>query len=93
MAKDSSNPVFLKLVLHGLAADWKVEKDLLVANLGSSLPDVTTQLETSVSNTSHNSEEVSYAHERRVPYQRTPSPSLSPDLCYISAESLSSIGE
>ena len=84
--------MFLKLVLHGLAADWKVDKDLLMADLTSSQPDVNDQLETSVSN----SEEDVLAHEteRRVPFQRTPSPLLSPDLCYASADSLlSSVGE
>lgn len=84
--------MFLKLVLHGLAADWKVDKDLLMADLTSSPPDVNDQLETSVSN----SEEDILTHEaeRHVPFQRTPSPLLSPDLCYASADSLlSSVGE
>ena len=95
VAKDSSNPVFLKLVLHGLAADWKVEKDLLVANLASPHPYGSDQLERSASNTSYNSEDDIRIHvpESRVPFQRTPSPSLSPDLCYVSADSLSSVGE
>ncbi|KAJ7383195.1 hypothetical protein OS493_030353 [Desmophyllum pertusum] len=93
VAKDSSNPVFLKLVLQGLAADWKVEKDLLVANLRSSQG--SDHLEPSLSNTFHNSDDDISAHacENQVPFQRTPSPMLSPDLCYVSADSLSSFGE
>lgn len=85
--------MFLKLVLQGLAADWKVEKDLLLANLKSSnVPD---QLEPSASNTSHNSEDnvCPRGSESRVPFLRTPSPMSSPDLCYVSADSLSSVGE
>ena len=55
VAKDSSNPVFLKLVLQGLAADWKVENDLLMANLKSShAPD---QFEPFTSNTTLNPED------------------------------------
>ena len=94
VAKDSSNPVFLKLVLQGLAADWNVDKDLLVANLKSSQG--STQLEPSTSNISHTSGDGSgkqASSEIQVPYQRTPSPALSPDLCYVSADSLSSFGE
>ena len=85
--------MFLKLVLQGLAADWKVDKDLLTANLRSSQG--SDQLEPSTSNISHNSDdEISkHALESRVPFQRTPSPMLSPDLCYVSADSLSSVGE
>lgn len=93
VAKDSSNPVFLKLVLQGLAADWKVDKDLLVANLRSSQRSV--QLESISSSVSHNSDDNISKHvsESRVPFQRTPSPVLSPDLCYVSADSLSSFGK
>ena len=94
VAKDSSNPVFLKLVLQGLAADWKVDKDLLVANLKSSQGSA--QLEPSTSNISHASGDGTgkqASSEIQVPFQRTPSPALSPDLCYVSADSLSSLGE
>ena len=94
VAKDSSNPVFLKLVLQGLAADWKVDKDLLVANLKSSQGSA--QLEPSTSNISHTSGDGTgkqASSEIQVPFQRTPSPALSPDLCYVSADSLSSLGE
>lgn len=94
VAKDSSNPVFLKLVLQGLAADWKVDKDLLMANLKSSQGSA--QLEPSTSNISHTSDDGIGKHvssEIQVPFQRTPSPMLSPDLCYVSADSLSSLGE
>ena len=94
VAKDSSNPVFLKLVLQGLAADWKVDKDLLVANLKSSQGSA--QLEPSTSNISHSSDDGVGKHvlsEMQAPFQRTPSPALSPDLCYVSADSLSSFGE
>ena len=94
VAKDSSNPVFLKLVLQGLAADWKVDKDLLVANLKSSQGSA--QLEPSTSNISHTSGDGTgkqASSEIQVPFQRTPSPALSPDLCYVSADSLSSFGE
>ncbi|XP_020619651.1 uncharacterized protein LOC110057405, partial [Orbicella faveolata] len=93
VAKDSSNPVFLKLVLQGLAADWKVDKDLLVANLKSSQG--STQLEPSTSNISHSSDDGVGKHvpsETQAPFQRSPSPALSPDLCYVSADSLSSFG-
>lgn len=95
VAKDSSNPVFLKLVLHGLAADWKVDRDLLVASLAPPHQDVNYQLETSISDNPHNSEDNLFPHtaERQIPFQRTPSPMLSPDLCYASAESLSSVGK
>ena len=94
VAKDSSNPVFLKLVLQGLAADWKVDKDLLVANLKSSQGSA--QLELSTSNISHTSGDGTgkqASSEIQVPFQRTPSPALSPDLCYVSADSLSSLGQ
>lgn len=94
VAKDSSNPVFLKLVLQGLAADWKVDKDLLVANLKSSQGSA--QLEPSTSNISHASDDGIGKHvssEIQPPFQRSPSPALSPDLCYVSADSLSSVGE
>lgn len=94
VAKDSSNPVFLKLVLQGLAADWKVDKDLLVANLKSSQG--STQLEPSTTNISDASDDGIGKHvssEIQPPFQRTPSPALSPDLCYVSADSLSSVGE
>jgi len=94
VAKDSSNPVFLKLVLQGLAADWKVDKDLLVANLKSSQGFA--QLEPSTSNFSHSSDGGIGKHvlsEMPAPFQGTPSPALSPDLCYVSADSLSSFGE
>ncbi|KAL9974515.1 hypothetical protein ACROYT_G011559 [Oculina patagonica] len=92
VAKDSSNPVFLKLVLQGLAADWKVDKELLVANLRSSQG--SDDLEPTASNISHNSDDNISKHvlESQVPFQRTPSPMLSPDLCYVSADSLSSVG-
>lgn len=92
VAKDSSNPVFLKLVLQGLAADWTVDRDLLVANLKSG----SVQLEPSTTNISHTSVDGTGKHassEIQVPIQRTPSPALSPDLCYVSADSLSSFGE
>lgn len=94
VAKDSSNAVFLKLVLHGLAADWKVDRDLLVASLAPPHQDVNDQLETSISDNPDNSEDNLFPHtaERQIPFQRTPSPMLSPDLCYASAESLSSVG-
>ena len=87
--------MFLKLVLQGLAADWKVEKELLVANLASSPAERTDHLEPSATNASHNSEEDIHAQgaDRRIPFPRTPSPCLSPDLCYVSADSLSSVGE
>ena len=90
VAKDSNNPVFLKLVLHGLAADWKVDKSLLVANLVSS-PEITNHLGPSTPNTPQNSEEdaISHVHEREIPFQRTPSPKPSLDLCYVSADSIS----
>ncbi|CAH3196446.1 unnamed protein product [Porites evermanni] len=90
VAKDSNNPVFLKLVLHGLAADWKVDKGLLVANLVSS-PEITNHLGPSTPNTPQNSEEdaISHVHEREIPFQRTPSPKPSLDLCYVSADSIS----
>lgn len=94
VAKDSSNPVFLKLVLQGLAADWKVDKDLLVANLKSSQGSA--QPEPSTSNISHSSDDGVGKHvssETQAPFQRSPSPALSPDLCYVSADSLSSFGE
>lgn len=92
VAKDSSNPVFLKLVLQGLAADWKVENDLLMANLKSShAPD---QFEPFTSNTTLNPEDDAGAcgSESQVPFIRTPSPMSSPDLCYASADSLSNVG-
>lgn len=93
VAKDSSNPVFLKLVLQGLAADWKVENDLLMANLKSShAPD---QFEPFTSNTTLNPEDDAGAcgSESQVPFVRTPSPMSSPDLCYASADFLSNVGE
>lgn len=97
VAKDSSNPVFLKLVLHGLAADWKVDKDLLMANLASLHLHVSSkeQLETSPPNTSNDSEEdiSSGATEKAVPFQHTSSPLSSSDKCYASAESLSMYGQ
>ena len=87
--------MFLKLVLQGLAADWKVDKDLLLANLKSSQGSA--QLEPSTSNISHSSDDGAVdkhvSSEIQVPFQRTPSPALSPDLCYVSADSLSSFGE
>ena len=91
VAKDSNNPVFLKLVLHGLAADWKVDKSLLVANLVSSSPEITIHLGPSTSDTPQNSEEdvISHVHGREIPFQRTPSPKPSLDLCYVSADSIS----
>ena len=90
VAKDSNNPVFLKLVLHGLAADWKVDKSLLVANLISS-PEITNHLGPSTSDTPENSEDdvISHVHQREIPFQRTPSPKPSLDLCYVSADSIS----
>lgn len=84
--------MFLKLVLQGLAADWTVDRDLLVANLKSG----SVQLEPSTTNISHTSVDGTGKHassEIQVPFQRTPSPALSPDLCYVSADSLSSFGE
>lgn len=91
VAKDSNNPVFLKLVLHGLAADWKVDKSLLVANLVSSSPEITIHLGPSTSDTPQNSEEdaISHVHGQEIPFQRTPSPKPSLDLCYVSADSIS----
>ena len=82
--------MFLKLVLHGLAADWKVDKSLLVANLISS-PEITNHLGPSTSDTPQNSEDdvISHVHQREIPFQRTPSPKPSLDLCYLSADSIS----
>ena len=89
--------MFLKLVLHGLAADWKVDKDLLMANLASLHLHVSSkeQLETSAPNTSNDSEEdiLSGATEKAVPFQHTSSPLSSSDKCYASAESLSMYGQ
>ena len=82
--------MFLKLVLHGLAADWRVDKSLLVANLISS-PEITNHLGPSTSDTPQNSEDdvISHVHQREIPFQRTPSPKPSLDLCYVSADSIS----
>ncbi|XP_022803924.1 uncharacterized protein LOC111341234 isoform X4 [Stylophora pistillata] len=92
VAKDSNNPVFLKLVLQGLAADWKVEKDLLMANLKSS--HAPGQFESSASSTTLNPEDdaVACGFESQVPFMRTPSPISSPDLCYVSVDSSSNVG-
>ena len=96
VAKDSSNPVFLKLVLQGLSADWKVDKDLLTTNLSRSVRqefapsrDDSDLLESSASNTVQDSDDDGTS---RIQFQPSPSPPPSPDQCYVSADSLSSIG-
>lgn len=96
VAKDSNNPFFLKLVLHGLAADWKVDKELLMSNLVSSSlsqQGVKEKLETSAANTSNEPEyedDVSHATEKQIPLQGTPCPfSNYSDYCNASAESIS----
>ena len=94
VAKDSDNPFFLKLVLHGLAADWKVDKELLMSNLASSLSQqgVKEQLVTSAANTSNESEcedDVSHATEKQIPLQSTPCPSSNSDHGNASANVIS----
>lgn len=94
MAKDSDNPFFLKLVLHGLAAGWKVDKELLMSNLASSLSQqgVKEQLVTSAANTSNESEcedDVSHATEKQIPLQNTPCPFSNSDHCNASANVIS----
>lgn len=94
VAKDSDNPFFLKLVLHGLAADWKVDKELLMSNLASSLSQqgVKEQLVTSAANTSNESEcedDVSHATEKQIPLQSTPCPSSNFDHGNASANVIS----
>ncbi|XP_067055550.1 uncharacterized protein [Acropora muricata] len=94
VAKDSDNPFFLKLVLHGLAADWKVDKELLMSNLASSLSQqgVKEQLVTSAANTSNESEcehDVSHATEKQIPLQSTPCPFSNSDHCSASTNVIS----
>lgn len=91
MAKDSDNPFFLKLVLHGLAADWKVDKELLMSNLVSQ-QGVKEQLVTSAANTSNESEyedDLSHATEKQIPLQSTPCPFSNSDHCNASANVIS----
>ena len=90
VAKDSSNPVLLKLVLQGLAAEWNIDTELInnahlssknLSNGGTELlegPHPIIQLQTEGKASSEEHQNVNSAKTIIYPPSPTPPPSLSP---------------